>query len=48
MCDNKQLTNARANKNDEFYTQLTDIKKNSGIIKNILKTFKYSNIPLYI
>ena len=31
------MDNAKNNKNDEFYTQLTDIEKNWKIIKNILK-----------
>ena len=37
MGDNKRLTNARANKNDEFYTQLTDIEKE---LRHYKKHFK--------
>ena len=37
MGDNKQLTNARANKNDEFYTQLTDIEKELRYYKKHFK-----------
>ena len=37
MGDNKQLTNARVNKNDEFYTQLTDIEKEPKHYKKYFK-----------
>ena len=32
MSTNKQLTNAKVHKNDEFYTQLTDIEKRAQIL----------------
>ena len=37
MTKNKNLTNAKKAKNDEFYTLISDIEKRLNITKSILK-----------